>query len=275
MDDFLILVSKIEEIEDFEKRKDRYIELFKNVKYSNPSNSLVVLFKLSSIYENKFEILYHIFNHFIMFGLCDESAKLINVMAQNKEQFYDIQLKNPLMIQSETSRKKIADAMFDGAIDSAINLLYEYSEHIDEETKSIRYFELAIKLRDVDVREISELYFKTGIKYAKKRNLSKFLLTYVQTLIKWERVDDGIKLLSEKANELDNDEALPLMYKLASIFEETDMEKALVIYQEIDTLNSDYLDVKEKISKLTKHENRYKINKLMENGSTDDSNIHF
>lgn len=268
MDDFLSRLTDADKIEDKDTRIDSYVNLFQSVKYKMGAESVVVLLKMISFFDDQYQIHYHLFNHFLMMKMNEEAEKFIERLIEETSRFNEMSLKYPL--QTESSERISA-----GFREKDFTKIVTAINESPGRDIGARYFELSIKMRDAGIDSIPEIYFKKAISLSEGKAKVKMILTFCSTLIKMGKKENAKNILSSEINSSSNEDSLPLMYKLAALFEEEESVRALAIYQEMEQIDPDFLDIKEKISKLTNGKNRYKINRLIDDKEKDDSNIHF
>ena len=270
-DSFIKELVEIEKNESREERVNLYIDLFQKVKYSHPADAVVLLLKLAPVFDDQFTILYHLFNHFLMLNLNEEAEKLLGSLMEESERVREMNAKYPLKIEF---KENLLSYFEEKEERKAIAFLRE-SMKDKKADAGARYFELSIKLKDAGIENISDSYFNMAIANSEGKGRSKMVLSYCQRLEKRGFRQKAKSILSSEINSSSDKDSLPLMYKLAVMTEEDDKGRALDIYREMEKIDFDYLDIKEKISKLTNDKNRYKIDKLSEEVVKDDTNIHF
>lgn len=270
-DNFMKMVHEADTAAEREEMINRYVGLFQEVKYRLPAESVIILLKLAPVFDDKFMVYYHLFNHFLMMKLGDEAEKLVEGLMQERERVREMSVKYPFAAEFGDNLVRYFES---GETEKIYAFIKDSSEKERSEAGK-RYFELSMKLRDAGIENISDAYFSSAISYSEGRARSKIILSYCRGLEKRGMKEKAKSILSSEINNASDEDSLPMMYKLAVMFEAENPEKALAIYSEMEKIDYDYMDVKEKISKLTNYKNKYKIDKLTEESRKDDSNIHF
>jgi len=256
-----ILESKKIDIPD---RIDTLIKIFGECKYKFPFESIIVLYNLKGLFDDTFQVDFHLFNHFTMIKLFDESLEIITELENDEDRFFYFIRKYPI------------DERF---VDKGINDIKKILKNgvVDREYLSRTYYELALKSLKLVDENISDRLFNNAIKFAKGNVMVKMILSRVNFLLKDNRREEGINLLSDSINSYPQEEVLQLMYKLATIYENSEPLKSIQLYENILKMDHDFLDVSERINKLTNNKNEYKIKNIdiFENFGNDDDNIHF
>ncbi|MGE3063647.1 MAG: hypothetical protein AB7T10_08450 [bacterium] len=271
MDNFKTKLVEAEKTENVEERINLLIDIFQEVKYKHGAEAVIILLKLAPLFEDQFVVFYHLFNHFLMMNVNDEAEKIIEPLMREGKRIREMSLKYPL--QTEFAETLVF--YFENSEEDKARQFLSDSSKRDKSALGAKYFELSMKLRDAGIENISDSYFKSAISNSDGKAKSKMVLSYCQTLEKRGMKQKAKTILSSEINNSNDTDSLPLMYKLAVMTEEEDAGRALEIYREIERIDFDFLDIKEKISKLTNDKNRYKIDKLSEESLKDDSNIHF
>jgi len=271
VDNFMKMVHEADTAAEREEMINRYVGLFQEVKYRLPAESVIILLKLAPVFDDKFMVYYHLFNHFLMMKLGDEAEKLVEGLMQERERVREMSVKYPFAAEFGDNLVRYFES---GETEKIYAFIKDSSEKERSEAGK-RYFELSMKLRDAGIENISDAYFSSAISYSEGRARSKIILSYCRGLEKRGMKEKAKSILSSEINNASDEDSLPMMYKLAVMFESENPEKALAIYSEMEKIDYDYMDVKEKISKLTNYKNKYKIDKLTEESRKDDSNIHF
>ena len=272
MDDFLRSLSEIERVEDKSAKTDLYVGLFQKIKYKQGAESIILLLKMMPLFEDCFQLYYHLFNHFLMLKMYDESFKFIDFLCEDSSRVREMAFKYPIC---SDNGGRIADMFSEKKPNDIIDFINQNCIKLSRGDLGAKYFEMSIKMRDAGIDLVYETYFNKAISLSEGKAKVKMVLTFCATLVKMGKKQNAKNILSAEINNTQNEDALPMMYKLAALFEEEDSDKALKLYREIERIDPDFLDTKERISKLTNDKNRYKINRLTEDDMKDDSNIHF
>lgn len=245
-------------------RIDTLIEIFGECKYKFPFESIIVLYNLKGLFDDPFQVDFHLFNHFTMIKLFDESLEIITEIGNDEDRFHSLIRKYPI------------DERFVNKGINGIKTILK-NEVVDKEYLAKTYYELALKSVKLVDENISDRFFNNAIKFAEGNVRVKMILSRVNFLLKDNREQEGVNLLSDSINAYPQEEVLQLMYKLATIYENNEPEKSIQIYENILKIDRDFLDVSERINKLTNNKNEYKIKNtdFFENFDNDVDNIHF
>ncbi|HAF07237.1 MAG: hypothetical protein XD76_1291 [candidate division TA06 bacterium 32_111] len=261
MENFKDLILKGKRLESFQEKVDFFIDLFSKTKYKEFYQSIIILYNLLDIFEDRYQVIFHLFNHFLYLKVYPESFALINELEERKEDLFYLIQKYPL--PEEFSNKNL---------DGIKSYLDSYIQPNDKIGAS--YYELAILSKGLVDEDLNDSFFKKAIDFSKGDEKVRIILRYSDILLKGGKEESSIEILTFYINELDNN-FLQLMYKLASIYENRDQIKAIQLYEKISKYDPDFLDVQEKISKLTKSEKEYKIKNTENFDLENENNIHF
>lgn len=246
-------------------------EIFRAVKYENPVYSLAVLFLLMKVHENRDEVLFHIMNHFLMMGLIEEALPAVDAMKSERVFFEDIVKDYPLKCARRAAETITACIAEGSRMDES-----ELKPYFPSSSNYIKYFELASFLRDAGINEMASVFFRKAYTSAPDSEGRRMLLTYVHFLDKQGMQEEAVQLLEAGLRKSSEEDSVALLYKLASMTEEKEPERALRHFITINKINPEYLDVQNRINKLTKLLNRFNINNYSDKHATDDDDkIHF
>lgn len=266
MEKFKELVYEGKKIESLTQKNEFFIDLFTKVKYRDYYGSIIVLYNLLDIFEDRFQVVFHQFNHFLYLKLYEESLNFVKYFQERKDDFFSLSCKYRL--PENFSNKNIDE------IEKDLNLLSQ-----KKDSMSSSYYELAVRSRGLIDIDINDNFFKKAINYSSGDAKIRVILRYSDILLKEENIDKSVEILTFYINQLDSD-FLQLMYKLASIYELKDQMKALQIYEKILKYDPDFLDVQEKISKLTNQRKEYNIKNIdhnfdLQREDGNENHIHF
>ncbi|MEO0289311.1 MAG: hypothetical protein ABIN00_06705 [candidate division WOR-3 bacterium] len=266
MEKFKELVYEGKNIESLTQRSEFFIDLFSKVKYRDLCGSIIVLYNLFDIFDDRFQVVFHLFNHFLYLKLYEECLNFVKYLEERKNDFFSLSLKYRLPVNF--TDKNLEEIKQD------LELLSQ-----KKEVMSSSYYELAVRSRGLIDGDINDVFFRKAIDCSSGDAKIRVILRYSDILLKEGKEEKSIEVLTSYVNELDSD-FLKLMYKLASIYEMKDWMKALQIYEKILEYDPDFLDVQEKISKLTNQRKEYNIKNIEDNfdlqkEDRNENHIHF
>ncbi|MEO0233493.1 MAG: hypothetical protein ABIN11_00210 [candidate division WOR-3 bacterium] len=266
MEKFKELINEGKNIESLTQRSEFFIDLFSKLKYKDYYGSIIVLYNLFDIFEDRFQVIFHLFNHFLYLKLYTEGLNFVKYMEERKNDFFALSLKYRL--PDNFSDKSIEE------LKKNLNLLSQ-----KKDVMSSSYYELAVRSRGLIDSDINDVFFRKAIDCSSDDAKIRVILRYSDILLKEGKEQKSIEILTSYINELDSD-FLQLMYKLASIYELQDGRKALEVYEKILKYDPDFLDVQEKISKLTNQIKGYNIKNIEDNvdlqrEDRNENHIHF
>lgn len=266
MEKFKDLVYEGKNIESLKQRSEFFIDLFSKVKYRDYYGSIIVLYNLFDIFDDRFQVIFHLFNHFLHLKLYEESLNFLRYLKERENDFFSLSLKYRL--PENFSNKNIEEIKKD------LNLLSQ-----KKDVMGSSYYELAVRSRGLIDSEINDTFFRKAIDYSSGEAKIRVILRYSDILLKERKEERSIEILTYHINQLDSD-FLQLMYKLASIYESQDGMKALQVYEKILKYDPDFLDVQEKISKLTNQRKEYNIKNTedtfdLQREDQNENHIHF
>ena len=250
---------------DIENRKEKLIFLFKENKYKNIKESIAVLIFLEKIFLNKEELYWHLFNHYIIFGLYDEALRALRIIINENEFIINICKE----YKPELPENVILDINRNG-----LDSLKEWiTKSLDKNKYFSAYYEIAVYLKDI-LPDRSIEFLKKAYKLSDGKMEIRILLSMVKTYIENNNKEKAIKLLKDKIyNSDENDSAI--LYRLASLIENEEPDKALNLFKQIKKNGNDYLDTEERISNLTKSLKKFIIKDQDDDINNDNGTIQF
>ena len=252
MDDFLRSINEIEKVEDKSKKTDMYVALFQKMKYTKGEESVILLLKMISLFEDQFQIYYHLFNHFLMMKMYEEAIKFVSKLEDEPSRINEIAQKYPLFTGAQ---EKLLKLFNERKGEDIINFINKYEPRLPNNELGAKYFAISVKMRDAGIKLIPETYFNKAISLSKGKAKVKMILTFCATLVKMGKKQNAKNILSSEINNSSDKDSMPLMYKLATLYEDEGSDNALALYREIEKIDPDFLDTKERISKLTNIQN--------------------
>lgn len=265
MEKFKDLICEGRKKESLQERVNYFINLFSKVKYKEYNEAIIVLYNLVDIFEDRFQVFFHLFNHFLYLKLYEESLTFIKYFEREKDEFFTLSSK--YLLPDKFRLKSIEQ------ITNELNFLSQKKENM-----GASYYEFAMKSRGLIDKDLNDSFFKKAIDYSLGDSKIRVILRYSDILLKEDYMDRSIEVLTFYINQLDSD-FLQLMYKLASIYESEDSIKALQVYEKILKYDPDFLDVEEKISKLTNQRKEYNIKNInefdLQKEDENENHIHF
>ncbi len=261
MENFKDFILKGKRLESFTERVEFFVDLFSKTKYKEFYQSIIILYNLLNIFEDRYQVIFHLFNHYLYLKIYPESFSLMKELKERKEDFFSLLQKYPL--PEEFSNKNLDE------IKIFLDFLIKEKDNF-----GALYYELATISKGLVDGDLNDSFFKKAIDFSEGDAKVRIILRYSDILLKEGKEEGSIEILTFYINELDNS-FLQLMYKLASIYEIKDQTKAVQIYEKISKYDPDFLDVQEKISKLTNGEKEYKIKNTEKFDLGNENHIHF
>ncbi len=238
-----------------EDRKAELIELFRETRYREPVQAIVILIILRQYLNNPLEADFHLFNHYLTIGINDMAVELIEHFAGNTEAISDLLNEFPLQCPNGN---ELTSYLRQGDLDS----VRELTAGINRDC-SRQCYEIADLLIEID-KNASAAFIKRSVMGDIKQN-TYLILLYMKHYIQAYGIQSAYTLMTERIS-MDNIDENAVKYRFAVLFEDTAPSKAISLYRDIIKSGTQYLDTEERINKLTKNKNGYNIN------DTDESN---
>lgn len=251
--------------DDIKNRKEKLVLLFKDNKYKNIKESIAILLFLEKIFLNKEELYWHLFNHYIIFGLYDEALRALRTII-NENEFI-------INICKEYKPELPENVILDITKGESNSFKAWITKSLDNNKYVSAYYEIAVYLRDL-LPDRSMEFMKKAYKLSDGKMEIRILLNMVKTYIENNNKEKAIKALKDKIYNSDEHDSA-IIYRLASLIENEEPDKALNLFKQIKKNGNNYLDTEERISNLTKSLKKFIIKDQDEDINNDNGTIQF
>ncbi len=251
--------------DNIESRKEKLVLLFKDSKYKNIKESIAILLFLEKIFLNKEELYWHLFNHYMIFGLYDEALKSLKMIINENEFIMNI---------CKEYKPNLPEHIILDIARGELNSFKIWIEKSFDNNKCFSsYYEIAVYLKDL-LPDKSIDFMKKAYKLSDGKMEIRILLSMVKTYTENNNKEKAIKILKDKIYNSDKHDSA-VLYRLASLIENEEPEKALNLFKQIKKNGNDYLDTEERISNLTKSLKKFIIKDQDDDINNDNGTIQF